>query len=157
MITVGQLKHRLAMISQIDEDIQSQRERYERLHSKMMDIGSPEITDMPRNPSPEYDHLTDMLYTLDSIEEYIKEQTEKVRSEIAWVERVLEGVPSPKEKIIIRSKYIDKEKWTDILFTLYGGEVDYLSKEETYCRRMYRIHGNALDHMRDVIIKENLW
>ena len=157
MITVGNLKHRLKMIAQIEEDISSQRERYERLHNKMIDIGSPELTDMPRNPSPEYDHLSDMIDLLGEIESYIKEQTERVRSERAWVERVLARLSSPNEKIIIRSKYIDKDKWEDILFTLYGGEKDYLEREDTYVRRMYRTHGNALDHMRDVIVKENMW
>ena len=81
MITVGQLKTRLKRIPHVDDDISGQEERYERLNQKLVDIGSPELTDMPRNPSPDYDHMAEMLYRLEELEKEIKGKRDFLRKE----------------------------------------------------------------------------
>ena len=157
MITVGQLKTRLKRIPHVDDDISGQEERYERLNQKLVDIGSPELTDMPRNPSPDYDHMAEMLYRLEELEKEIKGKRDFLRKERKWVEDILWYMQSATEKKIIRLKYLDKEPWKDIQFILFGGENDFLENDELYARKVYRIHGNALEHMCVIINQKNLW
>jgi len=157
MITIGQLKTRLRRIPHLESDISSQEERLERLNQKLVDIGSPELTDMPRNPSPDYDHTTELIYRRDELENEIKGEREFIRKERKWVEDVLWHVQSAVEKKVIRLKYLDKESWKDIQFILYGDEKDFIENDEAYARKMYRVHGMALEHMWVEILKNNLW
>ena len=157
MITVSMLKERLTNIQILKEDIEDQCERLQTLRAKIEEPRHIELNGMPRNPSPDADHMTGSVIILDQVRTYISQKTEKLHGEYAWTERVLDCVPCAKERCIIRRRYIDGESWSDVIFGIFGSEVDFLDREDTYNRKVYRIHGNALDHMTTAINQNDMW
>lgn len=157
MVNVQMVKERLSNIQLLIEDIEDQRERLQTLTSKIEEPRHIELTGMPRNPSPEPDQLSVSVIMLDQVRRYISKKSEKLESECMWIERVLEHITCSKERCIIRRRYVDGELWPDVIFNIYGNEADFIDREQTYNRKAYRIHGNALDHMAEAINTHNLW
>ena len=156
-VTVEMLKERLKDIAYITEDIEEQTERVEVLRDKMTSVSAPILTGMPKNPSPDPDHMTMAIYKITAIEEDIKQKQRKLLQEMDWIESVISYLKTGKERCIIRYKYIDMESWNDTFFHVYGGEEDFTEREDTYNRKMYATHKKALQKMVDAINKYDLW
>ena len=55
------VKRCLVLFMDTEREIDNEIERLEILQEKLYSVGSPEITDMPRNPSPSNDRISELL------------------------------------------------------------------------------------------------
>ena len=117
------------------------------------------IDGMPHNPSPEHDRIGDAVAKIDSVKRTIAErnaQANKVYGEIdAMIER-LQGRYAHLWRIVLQLRYLDHAEWNEINFSIFGGKDDYSDKEESYMRRVYTYHKDALVALLNLIPAETL-
>lgn len=142
---VSKVKKWLSEFRVNERDIDDQIERLERMQARLESCSAPEITDMPRSPGFATDKMSLLLARKIDLETKLHAYIETQREYEDRIEYLISKLPKWTERVIIRRKYIDAERWEDITFTLYGDKEDYLQKEESYKRNMFLIHGDALE------------
>lgn len=144
---VDAVKHRLIAYREREKDIDNQIERHELLSQKMISIGSPTLSDMPKAVSPSHDKIANMVAMKMELEESIREDVQKQSEERKEIEEILKHLKKSDEKAVIRMRYLDGVSWNDVVDMIFGGKEDFLGKEDTYLRRVHKIHGSALLNM----------
>ncbi len=141
------VKERLDAYRENARDIENQTEMLERLTAKLEGVGAQEITDMPKAPSPPSDRMSDLVSQKIEIENMIGEVVERQRSERQYFEKILKKLRHADERAVIRFRYFMDLSWNEVTYSMFGGKVDYLGKEDTYQRRVFKLHGQALLHI----------
>lgn len=78
-----------------------------------------------------------------SIRAEVRRQSEKRK----LIESILARLRRSDEKAVIRMRYIDREGWSVVAELMFGSRDDYDGKEDTYLRRVHKVHGAALQNM----------
>ena len=134
----------------LSEEALEEKERIDRLNDRLYSLGGSAISDMPRAPSPTYDKKDELITLMTEAEDRLKAIKPKMDYARDRIERMVCLLRKPKEKSLIRYYYFDCERWDDVLMQLFGNEPDFLGKEESYRRRMRRIHSDALFDLAEV-------
>lgn len=148
---VDAIKNRLVGYRERERDIDNQIERLDRIETRMSSVGSPTISDMPKSPSPIEDRMASMVAMKVDLENDIRKAVQFQETERKFFETVLSFLKHSDEKAVIRMRYLDGGTWYDVTDMMFGGKEDYLGKEETYLRRVHKVHGSALLNMAMVI------
>lgn len=131
----------------LSEDYWCEIERIERLDDRLLSLGGSTVSDMPRAPSPTYDKKDELITLKMEAEGRLEAMKPKMDAERGRIESMVCLLRKPKEKSLIRYYYFDCEGWDCVLVQLFGDEPDFLGKEESYKRRMRRIHYDAIFDM----------
>lgn len=145
------VKYRLIEYRERAKDIESQTERLDRLEMKILSIGSPTLSDMPKSPSPPQDRTTALIADKIDLENDIRQAIAEQRREKKAIEVILRKLRHSEERAVIRMRYFDGASWNDVVDMLFGDKDDFLGKEDTYLRRTHKIHGSALLNMAIII------
>lgn len=140
------LKKRLREYRDTEVYLWEQVERYEYIETKMMSVGSPVLSDMPKAPSPSNDRFAKYAAQLDEIEGEISRIREHQEEEKEWVISILKHI-KPSERSVILIRYIDGEDWTKVSEIMFGDREDYEERKDSYLRLTTRRHGRALEDM----------
>ena len=150
-MTVAEAKAWLTEYMDGERELFMQYERLELLREKMYNVGSPEMTDMPKAPSPEVDKLS-LLVSRDidlsnKIDQLVEEQTvRRVR-----IEKVVDALSGPDLRAVIRLRYLDGESWEKINSLMFGSDDEFFERVDSFMRRVFVIHGNALREVADIM------
>lgn len=60
------------------------------------------------------------------------------------IEELIERMEKPDEEIVIEMRYLDFASWRAISAAAYGNEEDYEEHEQRYLKKIFKIHGSAL-------------
>ena len=148
---VEAIKSRLVDFRERERDIDNQIERLDSIETRLSSVGSPTISDMPKSPSPVQDRMASMMAVKIDLENDIRKAVQFQDEERKFFEKVLSYLKHSDEKAVIRMRYLDGSTWYDVTDMMIGGKADYLGKEETYLRRVHKVHGAALLNMAIVI------
>ena len=146
------IKMRLLQFRDRESDIKSLLDRLDVMEMQMKSISSPSLSDMPKSGSPFHDRMAYMIAVKVDLEAVIqKEQEEQyhIRNDI---EAILKKLHKADERAVIRARYLDctfyhenkLSDWSDVAYTLFGNRNDYADKEDSYVRRVHKIHNSAL-------------
>ena len=124
------VKEKLKTYGEMVKDYSNQCERLERLMIRLEGLGAQNITDMPKSPSPSNDRMSDLISQKIEIEEELGFTYKEIQEERREMEKAI--------------RYIDRETYKEVTNLLFGDRKDYLDKEETYMRRTFQLHGEAL-------------
>lgn len=147
MYDIETLKEWLFQYREAERDIINQTGRLERLQVRIEGLGAMNITDDPRSPSPVADRLGDLIDQKIELENQIEAIREGQKIARSRMEYVLSQIRDSYERMVIRERYQDCEDWEDIAYHMYGRKSDYADKTDSYQRRMFRKHGDALYDM----------
>ena len=146
-VSVRDIKAKLKGYGELERDIDNQIERLERLETKMYSVGSPMMSDMPHAPSATNDRMAMMIAQRDELKARIEHRIAERQAAYEDIENDLSKLYRADQRAIIRMRYLDGETWSYINHTLYGGCADYQVNEDTYMRKVMRMHGLALVNM----------
>ena len=62
----------------------------------------------------------------------------------AKLEGLIGRLHSADERAVLRMRYFDLSGWPEIRSSLYGDKPDFLQREQSYSRRAFRLHTDAL-------------
>lgn len=131
-----------SMIKQIDEKI----DKIRMMRERMMSVSAQKLTDMPKGGSSG-DPMTDYVIRLENLELSLKHDVEiQVQCKKVIID-LTEELSKPEERKIIELRYLYGLEWSDVMDMLYRGDDKYAQKLDTYRRRMYRVHEEALEKM----------
>jgi len=153
---VDAIKQRLVEYRERERDIDNQIERLERFTMKMTSIGATVISDMPKAISPSHDRIADMVAQKEELERVIREDVQLQSEERQAIEEILKHLKHSDEKAVIRMRYFDGASWNDVVDMVFGGKSDFIGKEDTYLRRVHKIHGSALLNMSIYLEEQNM-
>ena len=144
---VETVKNWLREYREIELDIENQIERLERLEAKIYGVGSSQLSDMPKARNPVGDRLAILLSQRDELEEDIRAMMASRDEQKAKIESLCKKLRRSDQKAVIRMRYLDGEKWTDITKMLFGKREDFEKREDSYLRTVGNIHGRALKNI----------
>ena len=136
-------KERLIKYVDMLEELENQRERLLRLEHSVSSPHSPGFDGLPR-AGGDPDKIGIALSQKEMIEESIRETELTVKKEFKELEKAVRRLKKAEERMVIRLRYFDRYSWQDVAAAMFHKQKDYVDKEESYIRRVQRIHGNAL-------------
>lgn len=151
MFSSADVKKMLVEYRDQERDIDLQYERLDALETRLYSVGSPEITDMPRNPSPSNDRISVLIerhIKLKQKVEMLCADRDKKREEF---ENIINMVALPEQRATIQMHYLDGHKWDTVNEMIFGTEDEFEDKRDSYMRRIMILHGQALQQMADVM------
>ena len=159
VLTASAVKKALSEYREREKDIRHQTERLDLISDRLVSIGSPVITDMPKAPSPSNNRLDNILSLKIELEGEVKEMISLQNERRRTVEHILTFIQNSDEKAVIRARYLDCSvyyedrltDWSDVCNLLFGGRVDFLDKEHSYMVRTHKLHQSALQDIATVL------
>ena len=136
------LKAYRAIGEQIDEKI----DRLRMMRERMMSVSAQKLTDMPKGGGSG-DPMADYVIRVENLELSIKHDVEIQEQCRKVIFDLTQELSKPEERRIIELRYLQGLEWSDVMNMLYRGDDKYAQKLDTYRRRMYRVHEEALEKM----------
>lgn len=80
---------------------------------------------------------------------------DKEAAEYEELVKIINQVPHVAERQVLMARYMDGRTWPEITKTIYGTRKDYQEKQQSYMRRIYRIHGSGLLMANKIMLHDN--
>lgn len=151
---VSAVKDWLIEYREKERDIDNQIERLERFIIKMTSVGAQVISGMPRTPGTTEDRIGGLMVRKEELEDAIRSDVSKQSERRKVIESILAQLRRSDERAVIRMRYIDRESWNTVAELMFGSRDDYEGKEDTYLRRVHKVHGAALQNMAQVMSED---
>jgi hypothetical protein len=130
-----------------EKRIDKQLDELRTLKARMMSVGAQQLSDMPRPPSSGKDRMADYVIRVEKLEASIQGSIDIQEDCKKAIEKMIMDLEKPEERLIIRYRYLYGMEWSEVMDFIYKKEEQYLNKIESYRRRMYRVHEDALNKM----------
>ena len=144
---VEHLKRWLESYQEREMDFEASCERLERLESKLTSPRSAALSGMPGAAAPDPDRLALPLAELQELREATAEQAaalRDLRQRIEGAVRLIDGPGWANRRAVLRMRYLDFEQWEVIAQLLFGRDPDFLMKQDSYVRRVFKLRKAAL-------------
>lgn len=98
-------------------------------------------TNMPGDPTGDIaQKIIDIQKKLDELRDQEKKEERMIESKISLL-------LDPYERQIIRLRYFDCHSWENIVKIMFSERNDFNEQKDAYQRRVFRIHGRALQNL----------
>ncbi len=142
------MKEYLRKYRALREEIETEQERLQMITEKMLGSSKGIGDGMPRGNVKDPNVLVLQLSIKDDLKEKLNALIQEERRERAFIEDELQSkLDSPQERNVIRLYYIDRLEWPEVGKVMFSKKRDFYEDEDKYMRRVYRIHGNALEKL----------
>lgn len=149
-----EVKEWLLRYTEISRAIDNLIQRSELLRDKAYAPSSTRIDGMPHSKSGNADRIGTLIAKCDELDAEAREKIAQSRSiykEIDNTIKKIQGKGSADRRAVLQMKYLDLAGWNDVVFMLFGNKTDFADKEESYTRRTFKLHGEALTILKDFI------
>jgi len=105
------------------------------------------LSGMPGAAALDPDRLTVPLAELQEMREATAEQAAALRDlryRIEGAVRLIDGPGWANRRAVLRMRYLDFEQWEVIAQLLFGRDPDFLMKQDSYVRRVFKLRKAAL-------------
>lgn len=144
--TIKQIKQRLSNYLYLKRENEDQFERIARMKNEEQFPAMKESDGSQHQPGAS-DRMANAIIRRMSYEEKILPRIKANLDEMEAVEGIINSIPDPQERRVLRLRYIDGEfsrhtRWEDIALTMFG------DNDEKHLKAVYRLHGRALQSFR---------
>lgn len=150
MQTSEEVKQWLSRFSENERQLDNLIERIEALHSRLETPRSSTISGMPHGGGYESDQIGRTLGIIEDLERQAQSLLAKSRhlyKEIDTAINQINGRTWSDRRCVLKCRYLDGFGWETVCSILFGREPDYYDRFDTYQRRTYKIHAEALEAM----------
>lgn len=136
-------KEYLRRIARTEANIKAKKERLSVMRDMAHGIGSPTMSDMPKNPNRKKSRLEDSVMKMISLEDEIRRDEETLRAVKTQALEMIGMIQNPEYQTVLIARYFRGESWEDIAAEMY------------YSRSwIFRLHGYALQELDSILLKE---
>ncbi len=158
MPSVDDVKQWLNSYRDISNDIEKLELRAEFIQDKTAPH-SPILDGMPHGSGSINDRIAENVAILQDIKQQISELYQILTLKRKCITKYVNMLSSTgrgyaDKKCVILTRYIDLMKWEDVTDLMFCNKEDFLGKEDTYLRRVHKIHKKALEDLT-LIVPEN--
>lgn len=86
----------------------------------------------------------------DGIESRLERLKRDEASEREYLTALIAELQCGNERQVLFARYFDGHSWAAVCGVVFGSRADFEEKAESYQRRIFRIHGNALDNLNRI-------
>lgn len=79
-----------------------------------------------------------------TIDVRLRKLREREEEEHRALAEIINALPTPEQRQVLFARYVDGHAWCGVARLLFGRKPDFWDKMDSYERRVYRIHGEAL-------------
>lgn len=90
------------------------------------------------------------------LEEKLEEMYAEENRKREEIEALIELMDKPDEQTAIEMRYIDRANWRAISTVIYGNEHDFDEHEQRYLKRVFRLHGSALQSLARIYNEQKI-
>lgn len=138
------IKERLQSYAALQRRLDNKIERLVYLESITGSPSSPNLSGMPGGSGDGNSKTERQIIQKEELKSEIKDMTQRECEERTELERLVKEMQDPDEQTVIEMRYFDNVKWRPICDTLYSSNPDYIDKVDKYMKRIFKIHGSAL-------------
>jgi len=142
----------------LQDEIAFESQRLEELEEKAISLQSPLLSDMPKSQKVLNDRIGELVGRVEETEKALSEmlaESKKVYSEINIVIRKIScGKNTAMVKRVMQLRYLEGAEWDDICMNLFGGQEDFLEKEQSYLRKTFRYHADGMKEIVRILNEE---
>ena len=136
------------------EELEATRIRYYLLLDKD-ELSSPAgKTDLPAGKAAS-SAVENIVCKRIAAEEKLKELKEELSGQSKLINAVFEKLENPYEKLVMQMRYEDGLEWDEIRGEIFEGRKDYSANIEKYNNKVFKIHGAALKHIKELQAEKN--
>ena len=84
------------------------------------------------------------------LEEKLAEMYAEENRKREEIESLINLMDKPDEQTAIEMRYLDRANWKAICTVIYGSEPDFDEHEQRYLKRVFRVHGSALQTLAKI-------
>lgn len=131
------------------EEIGIQEEHLQEIIEEITNIPARNNDGMPRGTAKENDRIADRIEMKESIENKLNELKMRAEEEKKIIEgRIKATNMDAIESQLMYLRYICGYDWGRVQRIMYMNKYDYYTKEQSYKRKMFRVHKKALEKMK---------
>lgn len=138
------IKERLQSYAALQRRLDNKIERLVYLESITGSPSSPNLSGMPGGSGDGNSKTERQIIQKEELKSEIKDMTQRECEERTELERLVKEMQDPDEQTVIEMRYFDNVKWRPICDALYSSNPDYIDKVDKYMKRIFKIHGSAL-------------
>lgn len=153
-INTDDVKQWLRRYSEAARVAENTAERLSLLRMKSEAPASQKLDGMPHSAGYVGDSIGLTVARLDRLEHKLSEQTaaaEAVETQLEEAFSRLSGRAAADQRTILEARYIDFLNWQEVTGLLFGGEDDFLLKQDSYLRRIHLLHKSGLIALASII------
>ena len=133
-------------------------ERISALRSKLESPRAATLTGMPRSGGYDGDLFARGLAQIEQLEG--KAQTLLQTSRMLYMEindaiDQITGKGAAGMRCVLQCRYVDRFSWNEVNEILFSRKPDFDDKVETYLRRTFRIHRDALEALQKIVVPDS--
>ncbi len=144
----------MSRYADVAREIALLRARADAIRDRAASPASPTLDGLPRSPGFGGDRIGDVIGTADALDREAAEKEQDAAALYAEIDaaiRRIEGKHGAERRTVLQCRYLDLAEWRDIVFLFYGGKDDLSEKEESYGRRLFRVHKDALQDLCEIL------
>ena len=131
------------------EEIGIQEEHLQEIIEEITNMPTRNNDGMPRGTAKENDRIADRIEMKESIENKLNELKMRAEEEKKIIEgRIKATNMDAIESQLMYLRYICGYDWGRVQRIMYMNKYDYYTKEQSYKRKMFRVHKKALEKMK---------
>ena len=89
-----------------------------------------------------------------SIQDTLGQLLEQENQEYEALVKIINALPQVEQRQVLLARYMDGQSWPKIAQVIFGTRKDFQEKIQSYERRTYRIHGNALANANKILLSQ---
>lgn len=83
--------------------------------------------------------------------EAAKFEGDTIFSEIERAIEKISGSRCAEKRAVLELRYLDMAGWDSVNYAIFGGKTDFLYREDSYLRRIFYIHADALKKLSVIL------
>lgn len=131
------------------EELETEEERLEAMNINLPGTSGGGNDGMPSGSGDKDPIGTQYCIKAELEKKVIRIKERELKERMLIEEKMEEKMLHPRERQIIRMHYIDRMEWKQINKALYGKNSNFYEKEESYMKKIFRIHGAALQKLKE--------
>lgn len=128
--------------------------RLEALEAKAYNPRSAAPNGMPHSGGDPVDTVGNTVAKIEKMREKIEASKKKANALYAETEDAIDqigGSGFASKRAVLVMRYLDLMEWEEVNNVLFGGEEGFYYKEDSYLRRTFYIHGEALEKLSAIL------
>lgn len=112
-------------------------------------IGAVNINDMPHSQSKIHDSMAEVACKMADLAQVMADKLNKAIALRTEIEQAIDSL-EPLDKLLIRARYFDGLSWNKVNEYLYGDQLDFIDRFDSYIRTVFRQHGRILQKLKNL-------